>query len=152
MNFEENFLTSDSIDSDELFHAFGADDIYSMENGVRAKPKAIKTIMDTDYGDGTSKLSPNDVKCLISLYQEKKNSKDEQEKYLDEMNEFLQEYEKEYYSTFANKCKEKTNYGYTFDEPNIIVNPYGISPLTALILFETEEEYDVIAQRIWKKL
>jgi len=109
----------DYIFMHELFHAFGADDIYSMENGVRAKPKAIKTIMDTDYGDGTSKLSPNDVKCLISLYQEKKNSKDEQEKYLDEMNEFLQEYEKEYYSTFANKCKEKTNYGYTFDERKV---------------------------------
>lgn len=30
--------------------------------------------------------------------------------------------------------------GYTIDEPNIIVNPYGISPLTALIAFETSEK------------
>lgn len=30
--------------------------------------------------------------------------------------------------------------GYTLDNPNIIVNPYEISPLTALIIFETEEE------------
>ena len=30
--------------------------------------------------------------------------------------------------------------GYTIDHPNIIVNPYKISPLTALIIFETEEE------------
>lgn len=30
--------------------------------------------------------------------------------------------------------------GYTIEEPNIIVNPYGNSPLTALILFETENE------------
>ncbi len=29
--------------------------------------------------------------------------------------------------------------GYTIEEPNIIVNPYGNSPLTALILFETDE-------------
>ena len=32
--------------------------------------------------------------------------------------------------------------GYTIDNPNIIVNPYGNSPLTALILFETEERVE----------
>lgn len=35
------------------------------------------------------------------------------------------------------KFKESNNY--TFEEPNIIVNPYGISPLTALIIFETKD-------------
>ena len=30
--------------------------------------------------------------------------------------------------------------GYTIDEPNVILNPYGNSPLSALILFETEVE------------
>ena len=33
--------------------------------------------------------------------------------------------------------------GYTIDNPNVILNPYGISPLTAIILFETEEELPV---------
>lgn len=33
--------------------------------------------------------------------------------------------------------------GYTFDEPNIILNPYKNSPLTALILFETDEEVSI---------
>ena len=33
--------------------------------------------------------------------------------------------------------------GYTFDDPNIIVNPYGNSPLTALVIFETEKEEEV---------
>lgn len=33
-----------------------------------------------------------------------------------------------------------TPYGYTLDNPNVVLNPYKISPLTALILFETEEE------------
>lgn len=42
-----------------------------------------------------------------------------------------------------NKEKYLTPYGYTIDNPNIILNPYGISPLTALILFETEEEQPV---------
>ena len=33
--------------------------------------------------------------------------------------------------------------GYTFDEPNVILNPYGNSPLTALVIFETEEDEEV---------
>ena len=33
-----------------------------------------------------------------------------------------------------------TSEGYTIDNPNIIVNPYEISPLTALVIFETEEK------------
>ena len=32
--------------------------------------------------------------------------------------------------------------GYTIDNPNIILNPYAISPLTALVIFETEEEVE----------
>ncbi len=103
----------------ELFHAFGVEDLYHLKKGVRIKPKAIKSLIDTDYGDGTSKLTPNDVKCLISLYQEKKDSKEEQDDYLNEMKQLLQDYEKEYYSVFANKCKEKTEYGCKFDERKI---------------------------------
>ena len=33
-----------------------------------------------------------------------------------------------------------TSEGYTINNPKIIVNPYEISPLTALVIFETEEE------------
>ena len=33
--------------------------------------------------------------------------------------------------------------GYTIDNPNIILNPYGNSPLTALILFETKKSVEV---------
>ena len=28
---------------------------------------------------------------------------------------------------------------YTFDDPEVILDPYGISPLTALIVFETKD-------------
>lgn len=34
--------------------------------------------------------------------------------------------------------------GYTVDKPNIILDPYKASPLTALILFETEEEVEPV--------
>ena len=30
--------------------------------------------------------------------------------------------------------------GYTLDDPNVVLNPYEISPLTALVMFETDEE------------
>ena len=46
---------------------------------------------------------------------------------------YLQHSREEHFSSF----------GYTIDNPNIIVNPYSISPLTALILFETDEEVSV---------
>ncbi len=39
--------------------------------------------------------------------------------------------------------KEYNTEGYTIENPSIILNPYDISPLTALILFETDEEVAV---------
>ena len=36
--------------------------------------------------------------------------------------------------------KRFLSYGYTLDNPNIIINPYEISPLTALVIFETNEK------------
>ena len=42
--------------------------------------------------------------------------------------------------TQAELEKEFVSEGYTIDNPNIIVNPYEISPLTALVIFETKEE------------
>lgn len=42
------------------------------------------------------------------------------------------------------------SYGYTIDNPNIIINPYDISPLTALIIFETKEEEEVFLTIVGK--
>ena len=36
-----------------------------------------------------------------------------------------------------------TPYGYTMEDANIVLNPYDISPLTALILFETTKEEEI---------
>lgn len=33
--------------------------------------------------------------------------------------------------------------GYTLDDPFIVVNPYGISPLTALVMFDTDYEAQI---------
>ena len=39
-----------------------------------------------------------------------------------------------------------TPYGYTLDNPNIVLNPYHNSPLTALILFETSTPEEVVIE------
>jgi Arylsulfotransferase (ASST). len=41
---------------------------------------------------------------------------------------------------------ELVSHSYTFDEPLVVINPYGNSPLTALVLFETEEPVWVSAR------
>lgn len=51
--------------------------------------------------------------------------------------------EKDELKTQKNKEEYITPYGYTLDNPNLIINPYGISPLTAIILFETPKEEEV---------
>lgn len=43
----------------------------------------------------------------------------------------------------ALKDKYLTPYGYTIDNPNIVLNPYDNSPLSAIILFETKEEVEI---------
>lgn len=40
----------------------------------------------------------------------------------------------------SEKEKKIKSTGYTIDSPNVILNPYGNSPLTALVVFETEDE------------
>ena len=43
----------------------------------------------------------------------------------------------------ANTEKKFKSEGFTIDRPNVILNPYGNSPLTALVIFETEDEESV---------
>lgn len=49
-------------------------------------------------------------------------------------------------SLIANQNKKEEDFeseGYTFANPNVILNPYGNSPLTALIIFETKESVGI---------
>ena len=52
-----------------------------------------------------------------------------------------------YVSSIVEKQKdveeEFESEGYTFDSPNVILNPYGNSPLTALVIFETDGEEEI---------
>ena len=56
-------------------------------------------------------------------------------------------------SLTENQTKKESKFkskGYTLEKPNIILNPYGISPLTALIIFETEDEVKPIVTIVGK--
>ena len=43
----------------------------------------------------------------------------------------------------SNKEVYFNSYGYSIDSPNVIVNPYGNSPLTGIVMFETNDYSDV---------
>lgn len=53
------------------------------------------------------------------------------------------EYKKDILVIQENKEKYFSPYGYTIDNPNVIVNPYGNSPLTAIVMFETYDYSEV---------
>ena len=57
-------------------------------------------------------------------------------------NKKLLEEEKSLVSLQSDYEKEFKIEGYTIDEPNVILDPYKVSPLTALILFETDDEVE----------
>ena len=108
--------TRDYVLKHELFHAFGIEDVYEIKDGHTQDAKLNKSLINRLYGAEVQMLTPNDVKCLISLYQEKQETPEKQEEYLEEMKEFFENYEKEFYFNFAQKCKDKTNLDYNFDE------------------------------------
>lgn len=52
--------------------------------------------------------------------------------------------EKDVFIVQKNKEVYFNGYGYDINNPNIIVNPYGNSPLTALVMFETPDYSEVL--------
>ena len=53
------------------------------------------------------------------------------------------EEEKDLVALQSNIESEFTSDGYSLESPKVILNPYEISPLTALVIFETDEELSV---------
>lgn len=51
--------------------------------------------------------------------------------------------EKDILSVQSNKEVYFNGYGYSLDNPNIIINPYGNSPLTGIVMFETSDYSEV---------
>ena len=51
--------------------------------------------------------------------------------------------EKDILSVQSNKEVYFNGYGYSLDNPNVIINPYGNSPLTGIAMFETSDYSEV---------
>lgn len=51
--------------------------------------------------------------------------------------------EKDIFLVQSNKEVYFDSYGYSIDNPNVIVNPYGNSPLTAIVMFESNDYSEV---------
>lgn len=68
-------------------------------------------------------------------------------KYFSEYNQIMKNELKDQLETqteIDNKIKDIVSNGdYTLDEPCILINPYGISPLSALIIFNTKNETSI---------
>ena len=45
---------------------------------------------------------------------------------------------KDIFTIQSNKEVYFEGYGYSIDNPNLVVNPYGNSPLTAIVMFDTD--------------
>ena len=57
---------------------------------------------------------------------------------------------KDIFTIQSNKEVYFEGYGYSIDNPNLVVNPYGNSPLTALVMFETDN-YSEVSIKILSK-
>lgn len=131
INFNrDKFTTNQARDytfKHELFHAFGVDDVYIIENDVIKRPKLTKSLIDATNADGNSMLTPNDVKCLVSLYQEKQETPEKQKKYIKDMKAFIKDYEENFYLKFSQNCKQKTNLNFSFQQSKVdAVSSLGI--------------------------
>lgn len=51
--------------------------------------------------------------------------------------------EKDILSVQSNKEVYFNGYGYSLDNPNVVINPYGNSPLTGIVMFETSDYSEV---------
>lgn len=84
------------------------------------------------------------IMSFVSLYLLSLTSTDSN--YFGDYNKLIQnelEEQLNYQLETDNMIEEKLNHSYSLENPCIIENPYRISPLSALIIFETEEDTEV---------
>lgn len=98
---EENRLNY--LFTHEILHAFGLDDVYISKNTDRY---IGNTYMKSPYGRQVGIITPNDYKCLLSLYTEKFDNDTEKQQTLEAHKKSVAEYEEYYYNYFTEKMVE----------------------------------------------
>lgn len=111
INGEQSDVVKQYTKTHELLHVLGTSDVYANKDESSFK-NVIKstTYMQTDmypisHKDYFSKITPNDFKCILSLYAPK-GSDIEQLKYMASV------YEQEYYDYFVEEFDKQNFYGY----------------------------------------
>ena len=85
----------------ELGHAFSLADVYQIENGKAYYSKMQEnTYMNNAVINKIAMFTPNDIKCWISVYAGSLQR-------AKELDEFLNEYTKNYYNEYTKKCIDK---------------------------------------------
>lgn len=87
----------------ELVHAFGIDDVYLTDT---QRKHYGNTFINSFVGIKTGMLTPNDYKCLISLYAEKEKDDNAQKEAIAKYKTMVEQYEEKYYQNYADKIIE----------------------------------------------
>lgn len=90
----------------ELFHAFGIKDVYITNSNSKLQGN---TYIKSTVGEKVGILTPNDYKCLISLYADKFDSASEKASDMEKYKEMAYKYEENYYKHLAGAVKEEYN-------------------------------------------
>lgn len=92
-----------------------------------------------------NKVSPNTMKINSAFFPQ---AVPIEEPWVEKrIREVLDRYKQQ--SEIDSKLKAEYESGeYSLDDPFVVVNPYGISPLTALVMFDTDEEVQVAVKVI----
>lgn len=87
----------------ELYHTFGVRDIYLSDSDVN---KEYNNTFINNAIDNFNYLSPNDFKCLVSVYSEKMNE-DELKEHISQYKQICEEYESFYYTKLVEHLKNE---------------------------------------------
>ena len=97
-NEQENSLYGVTVH--ELLHCFGLDDVYCQEDGTYYGNSFLNPLIEDK---GLVMITPNDYLALISIYAENFDKKSDKDDYVKVVNEFIDDYSKEYYTAHYNQ-------------------------------------------------
>lgn len=102
-------LAADNLDYvylHELFHAFGADDVFTILTTPFSSKHQGNTFLQSQIGNDVPLPTPNDMKCLLALYAPKFDNEEEKNSFLTRYESMLEEYEEVYYDQYSLYCKD----------------------------------------------
>lgn len=88
----------------ELLHAFGFNDVYL---GKSTNKYQANSVISSEVGTAVSLITPNDYKCLMSLYTKKFESDEQKSQIIHDYKQVIDNYEDTYYQEYISYVKDK---------------------------------------------